>query len=108
MVEEGTIAFLHLSEIPLGRVVAHARPRLAFRAAFNLIVPRPGLGFALDQPIGHSRLRFYDASAPTGRTNSDSMAVCTLVRCSTIPATAFTIGISTPFACAISASACAV
>src|SRR5579862_2904418 len=53
VIEEGQVALLHLLDIAARDEVAHPAPRLALGAALELIVPGEGLGFGLQQPVGH-------------------------------------------------------
>ena len=50
MIEEGAVAFLHLHQIQLGLVIAHAGPGLALGALLDLLVPRPAAGLGFHQP----------------------------------------------------------
>src|SRR5829696_3393638 len=53
MVEERAVALLHLHQVLLGGVIAHARPFRALGAGLDLLVPRPAAGLALHQPVSH-------------------------------------------------------
>src|SRR5229473_6280727 len=56
MIEERAVALLHLLQVALGDVIAHAGPRGALRAALDLLLPRPRSGLGLHQPVGHCAL----------------------------------------------------
>src|SRR6185369_2259848 len=53
MIEEAAVALLHLYQVLLGGVVAHAGPLGALGAGLDLLVPGPRTGFALHQPVSH-------------------------------------------------------
>src|SRR5215471_13992910 len=53
MIEEETLALLHLHQIELGGVIAHAGPWLSLGALLHQIVPGEHVRFGLHQPIRH-------------------------------------------------------
>src|SRR5437764_32954 len=54
VIEERVLALLHGLEISASDEIAHARPRLALRAALDLVVPGKRLGLGFQKPISHS------------------------------------------------------
>jgi len=53
VIEEGAVALLHLDQVLLGGVVAHAGPGLALGALVDLLLPRPRRRFGFHQPVCH-------------------------------------------------------
>ncbi len=53
VIEEAEVAHGHLAHVVAGLEVAHAGPRLALFALGDEVVPREGVGFGFEQPVGH-------------------------------------------------------
>jgi hypothetical protein len=56
VVEEDAFAAFHRLQVLLGEVVAHTFPRRSLRRCLDLIVPRPGSGLGLQQPVRHASI----------------------------------------------------
>ena len=93
VVEEAEVAFLHCFHVVAGLEVAHAVPLLPGVALRDLMVPAPGLGLRLEEPVLHRPPPIPRAAAAPAAPPSPPSTVSAP---SSTSATAAAIGSSTP------------